>query len=221
MSKVSNVAYMISEYARVSSPKAVNSTHNFIYFFPRSEIEIDGLMRALTDLGFHPNEHLSTLNNKAFPIVRVPESMAVGKFCGQIRTYWKETLSINPHDIIALKKVMQASELHEGRDADHSDEYKFWTKDAKDMDMVKKILANYGFYGRPHENFIMVISARGNKPNRYLLAEIARRVESAEITKAKSHTFDNGTGKIKTVEKANETGFLAKFKGMIRHKQKD
>ncbi len=69
---VQALSNMMSSFTRAISDNTVNGTHDFLYYIPQNPDYIDAAIFLMNKYGIICDTHLSSLNNKQCPIIRVP-----------------------------------------------------------------------------------------------------------------------------------------------------
>ncbi|MBD5391751.1 hypothetical protein HDR66_03015 [bacterium] len=58
--------------ALATSPEPYNGTRRFYYYFPKSANDVESALAIFKKYGVDAMEHMSSLNDRAFPIIRIP-----------------------------------------------------------------------------------------------------------------------------------------------------
>lgn len=69
---IKQLANIISEITDAQSPNAVNGTHYFYYFFPKNAEQVEATFEILKKYNLPVEKHLTGLNKRAFPVIRLP-----------------------------------------------------------------------------------------------------------------------------------------------------
>lgn len=219
-----------------TSPTKVQGTSQFVYFQPKSANEVDAVLNSLTKMGMPAATHLSSLNNKEFPIVRIPltEAVVLGKNTGitidglitMLNAEWKDAVKINPKDVSEL--VSNISKLTHWKDPRRgTEDFEFVAHDEQAAKRAAAIFKKYDLIVQPLGTRGTVSADRTfhHSPEvqtLYVLCEQIQDKLEHSATKDKQTTatgFKRGTAKVAQNNKAANLSFMAKLKSLFKQKQ--
>lgn len=230
--EINNLAERVSGMLVATSPSKVNGVRRFVYFYPRNRMDIDEIMHDLRQLGMPAETHMSGLNNKEFPLIRVPLSDAVvlGHFGMPIDALntslvakWRENAKISQKDVEKLAVNISEISPYERR----TDMLSFVPRSARAAREAAAVFAKYGYDTDRGNGATYVVhddSKFVNSPKISLLVELYNQVKdkiekSPLIYTKKAKDEEKAAALRRGAAKAEKKSFFARVKSLFGGKE--
>lgn len=227
--EIAKLAKTVAGTFTATSPTKVQGTGRFVYFQPKSANDVDAVLNSLTKMGMPAAMHLSSLNNKEFPIVRIPLTDAVvfGQNMGitidglttLLNAEWKDAVKINPKDVSEL--VSNISKQTHWKDPRRGlEDFEFVAHDEQAAKRAAAIFKKYNLIVQPFGTKVAVNADRNfnHSPEVQTLYVLCEQIQD-KLEHSATKGFERGTAKVAQNNKTANMSFMAKLKSLFKQKQ--